>query len=126
MSGPPEAFCTCGPHREILKLLTPEQLDRYEAYRRSSLSKRNMKRVPALVRSSCTCGPPALQRLRSCLRRALSATRVRRAQLLQSVANQAPHPNSTIVMCGIAKMFVGELVEAGASPCPCPLCPADP
>jgi len=29
-------------------------------------------------------------------------------------------------MCGIAKMFVGELVEAGASPCPRPLSRADP
>ena len=26
--------------------MTPEQLDRYEAFRRSLLSKRNMKRVP--------------------------------------------------------------------------------
>jgi hypothetical protein len=34
---------TCG--REVLKLLTEEQLDRYEAFRRSSLSKANMKRV---------------------------------------------------------------------------------
>lgn len=38
----------------------------------------------------------------------------RALQLLHSVANQAPHPNSTIVMCGIAKIFVGQLVEAGA------------
>ena len=34
---------SCG--REVLKLLTEEQLDRYEAFRRSSLSKANMRRV---------------------------------------------------------------------------------
>jgi hypothetical protein len=52
-SGPPEASALAD-RREILKLLTPEQLDRYEAYRRSSLSKRNMKRVPAVARSGGT------------------------------------------------------------------------
>lgn len=31
--------------RSILKLLTEEQLNRYEAFRRSSLARRNMKRV---------------------------------------------------------------------------------
>lgn len=34
-------------------------------------------------------------------------------QLLHSVTGQAPHMNSTIVMCGIAKLLVGDLVETG-------------
>ena len=34
-------------------------------------------------------------------------------QLLHSVTGQAPHQNTTIVMCGIAKLFVGDVVETG-------------
>ncbi|EIE19612.1 TAFII28-domain-containing protein [Coccomyxa subellipsoidea C-169] len=62
-------------NQEVLKLLTPEQMDRYEAFRRSKLAKPSMRK------------------------------------LLHSVTGQAPHMNSTIVMCGIAKLFVGDLVE---------------
>ncbi|BDA40398.1 probable transcription initiation factor TFIID subunit 11 at C-terminar half [Coccomyxa sp. Obi] len=62
-------------NKEVMKLLTEEQLDRYEAFRRSKLSSANMRK------------------------------------LLHNVTGQAPHFNTTIVMCGIAKLFVGELVE---------------
>ncbi|KAK9823948.1 hypothetical protein WJX72_006600 [[Myrmecia] bisecta] len=64
-------------NQQILQMLTPEQIDRYEAYRRSSLNRRNMKR------------------------------------LIQSVTGQVANPNTIIVMCGVAKMFLGDLIEAG-------------
>ena len=35
--------------REILKTLSPEELERYEVFRRSSLSKANMKKVARLL-----------------------------------------------------------------------------
>ena len=38
-------------------------------------------------------------------------------QLLQSVTGQAPSADTTIVTCGVTKMFVGELIEAGARSC---------
>jgi hypothetical protein len=36
------------------------------------------------------------------------------AQLQQTAAGQQVHMNLVIAMCGIAKVFVGELVETGA------------
>ena len=35
--------------REILKTLSPAELERYEVFRRSSLSKANMKKVARLL-----------------------------------------------------------------------------
>lgn len=40
-----------------MKLLTEEQLDRYEAFRRSSLARRNMKRVRHLTRAAADVLP---------------------------------------------------------------------
>lgn len=37
-------------------------------------------------------------------------------QLQQTIVGQQVNLNMTIVMCGIAKIFVGELVETGARP----------
>lgn len=61
----------------ILSKFSPEQMRRYECYRRSGFQKANMRRV------------------------------------LQSVAGCTVSLPMTIVMSGIAKMFVGELVETG-------------
>lgn len=47
--------------REVIKLLTEEQLDRYEAFRRSKLSKPNMRKVQSgipmtiLIRTLSIC-----------------------------------------------------------------------
>ena len=38
-------------------------------------------------------------------------------QLQQTIAGQQVNLNMTIVMCGIAKVFVGELIEAGVVGC---------
>mmetsp|Transcript_21293 Transcript_21293/g.67383 ORF Transcript_21293/g.67383 Transcript_21293/m.67383 type:complete len:121 (+) Transcript_21293:196-558(+) len=60
-----------------LEKMHPDQMERYEAYRRSTFQKSNMKR------------------------------------LLSSIAGSGINvsPQLTIVMSGIAKMFVGDLVE---------------
>ncbi|KAK9839626.1 hypothetical protein WJX81_001557 [Elliptochloris bilobata] len=71
----PEPGADGGQNQQILDSLTPEELARYEAFRRSTLNKTAMKR------------------------------------LLHNVTNQAPNPETAIVMCGVAKIFVGELIE---------------
>ena len=93
--------------REVLKLLTEEQLDRYEAFRRSSLSKANMRRVGmGLLHAQSSLGFPRVLVLgKEGFAGAL--------QLLHSITAQAPNPNTTIVMCGITKIFVGDLIETG-------------
>eukprot|EP00884_Botryococcus_braunii_P013707 jgi/Botrbrau1/22337/Bobra.0002s0016.2 len=35
------------------------------------------------------------------------------AKLMQNTTHQPPNPNSVIVVCGVAKMFVGDLIETG-------------
>jgi hTAFII28-like protein conserved region len=40
-------------------------------------------------------------------------------QLQQTIVGQQVNLNMTIVMCGIAKVFVGELIEAGVAGCAC-------
>lgn len=100
--------------RSILKLLTEEQLNRYEAFRRSSLARRNMKRVSGSCKPAAQVwgaavvglhrhdGPYGAQMFSLCL-----------MQLQQTIVGQQVNLNMTIVMCGIAKVFVGELIEAG-------------
>ncbi|GLJ50334.1 hypothetical protein SUGI_1072260 [Cryptomeria japonica] len=61
----------------IMKKFTPEQMERYESFRRSGFQKANMRR------------------------------------LLQNIAGCPVSMPMTIVMSGVAKMFVGELVETG-------------
>nr|PNR41670.1 hypothetical protein PHYPA_019075 [Physcomitrium patens] len=63
--------------RAVLATFTPEQMSRYECYRRSGFQRANMRR------------------------------------LLQSVSGGPVSVPMTIVISGIAKMFVGELVEMG-------------
>lgn len=63
--------------RAVLATFTPEQMSRYECYRRSGFQRANMRR------------------------------------LLQSVSGAPVSVPMTIVISGIAKMFVGELVEIG-------------
>ena len=36
-------------------------------------------------------------------------------QLLQSLSHQPSNANVVMILCGVAKVFVGELVETGAS-----------
>lgn len=64
--------------RELMERFTPEQMERYEAYRRSGFSKNNIKRILA--------------------------------QYGHSV-----NPKMTIVVAGVAKVFVGEVVEEALS-----------
>ena len=40
-------------------------------------------------------------------------------QLQQTIVGQQVNLNMTIVMCGIAKVFVGELIEAGVAATSC-------
>eukprot|EP00850_Spirogloea_muscicola_P008287 SM000044S15934 [mRNA] locus=s44:157888:158803:+ [translate_table: standard] len=61
----------------VLSKFTPEQMNRYECFRRSGFQRANMKR------------------------------------LVQAVAGTNVNLQVAIVMSGIAKMFVGELVETG-------------
>mmetsp|Transcript_20290 Transcript_20290/g.24250 ORF Transcript_20290/g.24250 Transcript_20290/m.24250 type:complete len:219 (-) Transcript_20290:415-1071(-) len=65
----------------ILEQLSPEQMDRYECYRRSLLARPSVKR------------------------------------LMQSMIGSSPSnpisPQMVIVMCGLAKLYVGDLVEGG-------------
>lgn len=61
----------------VLAQLTPDQMNRYESFRRAGFQKANMRRV------------------------------------LQSIAGCPISMPMTIVMSGVAKMFVGELVETG-------------
>ena len=62
---------------ESLRQLQGEQLDRFEAYRRSAIPRATMKK------------------------------------LLTAVTGQTPDVPTTIVACGVAKLLVGELVDAG-------------
>eukprot|EP00271_Cylindrocystis_brebissonii_P007074 TRINITY_DN20217_c0_g1_i1.p1 TRINITY_DN20217_c0_g1~~TRINITY_DN20217_c0_g1_i1.p1 ORF type:complete len:300 (+),score=72.49 TRINITY_DN20217_c0_g1_i1:464-1363(+) len=62
--------------RHVLKRFTPEQMDRYEAFRRSGFQRSNMRR------------------------------------LVQTVAGCQVTVHMAIVMSGITKIFVGELVDA--------------
>jgi hypothetical protein len=48
---PGRAFGVVRRRREILERLTPEQMNRYECFRRSALSRPNVKRVRASVPS---------------------------------------------------------------------------
>mmetsp|Transcript_7894 Transcript_7894/g.13653 ORF Transcript_7894/g.13653 Transcript_7894/m.13653 type:complete len:203 (-) Transcript_7894:401-1009(-) len=64
--------------KAILALLTPDQMDRYECYRRSALQRSSVKRLMQSLMSSGTVSLPM-----------------------------------TIVLAGITKLFVGELVEGG-------------
>lgn len=62
-------------HRNMLNNFTPAQLERYEAFRRSRLDKKNMKK------------------------------------LQQTIIGHQVNVNMVTVMCGIGKVFVGELIE---------------
>lgn len=96
--------------REVLKLLTEDQLDRYEAFRRSSLSKISMKKVCVAPCQSGQKAPPTAAVHTSSEWLIDSVV----AQLLHNATGHPPNPNTTIVMCGITKLFVGDLIETGA------------
>ncbi|OMP03478.1 TAFII28-like protein [Corchorus olitorius] len=78
----PSTDVTNPSHPAILSQFTEDQMSRYESFRRSALQKSNMRRF------------------------------CRGMQLLVSITgSQKVSLPMTIVVCGIAKMFVGELVE---------------
>lgn len=96
-----------------MDLMTEEQLERYEAFRRSSLGPRNVKRVHDLIhfdhpRLSLHASEPCN----------IAAT-MTRLQVLQTIAGQNVAPPILLVMRGMAKVYVGELVEAGGRTCFC-------
>jgi transcription initiation factor TFIID subunit 11 len=75
----------------VLSQLTPEQLVRYEHFRRSHFSRAAVKRVMRFARFDCS----------DCL------------QLMTDVSNERISEQMVIVMSGMTKMFVGEMVESG-------------
>jgi transcription initiation factor TFIID subunit 11 len=84
--------------RMLLSQFTPEQSNRFEYYRRSSFQRGNIKKVK-----------------QSILR--IFRTQCIPLQLMQNVAGVPPiNQKMAIVMSGITKVFVGELVETGLVP----------
>ena len=79
-----------------MELMTEEQLDRYEAFRRSAIDKLKIKRV-------CTCLLISWHAL-------LDNWFV---QVLQTITGHNVSVPMVTVVRGMAKVFVGELVEAG-------------
>jgi len=75
---------------KIIERMTPEQLQRYEFFRRAALPKAHVKKV-----HDCNC----------------SFTNT--IQIMQSITGSTPSPILTIVMAGICKVYVGEIVECG-------------
>ncbi|CAI5508022.1 unnamed protein product [Closterium sp. Naga37s-1] len=71
----PSSHVPAMPRRELLDRFTPEQMNRYEAYRRSGFKQASMRR------------------------------------LVHGVAGATVSPQLGIVMSGVAKLMVGELVE---------------
>ena len=86
------------PLRVIMELMTEEQLERYEAFRRAAIDKAKVKRVcVAIFAAQAKQTPPHMQL----------------AQVLNTVAGHTVSEKMVLVMRGMAKVFVGELVEAG-------------
>ena len=69
---------------------TPDQSSRYEYFRRSSFQKSNIKKVALLL---LYYSP--------------------KVKIMQTVSEQTINQKMTIVMSGISKVFVGEVVEVG-------------
>lgn len=74
---------------------SPEQYDRYEAYRRNALPKQGVRRVCNI------CGQMFLMLLTS-------------HQVVQQALNQQISTPVAQVVAGFAKVFVGEIVEKGS------------
>ena len=96
-----------------MDLMTEEQLERYEAFRRSSLGPRNVKRVNDLIQFQLPYTCQHLHASEACI---LAAT-MTWLQVLQTIAGQNVAPPILLVMRGMAKVYVGELVEAGGRTC---------
>ena len=85
--------------RVLLDHFTPEQYARFEAYSRSALNKNSVRKVMPL---------PQL----------ISVTHVNfelNTQVVQNLTGQQVSPNVAQVVAGIAKIFVGEIIEKGSS-----------
>lgn len=82
-----------------MELMTEEQLDRYEAFRRSAIDKLKIKRVctSSQVKTDSEKAPSAIWLM----------------QVLQTISGHNVSAPMVTVVRGMAKVFVGELVEAG-------------
>ena len=89
--------------------MTEAQLDRYEAFRRSSLARPKMKMVSHVCDEELfwDSGTPVYfaKLAPSCL------------QLLQTLVGGRVPDKAIIALCGIGKMFVGDVVEMGKCWC---------
>lgn len=89
--------------RVLLEHFDSTQMDRYEAYRRSGLTKGNVRKVRLALRRRLNCpvfrlaNPP----------RSIS-------QLVNQLLGQSASPAVITVVRGFSKVFVGEIVEKGA------------
>lgn len=77
----------------LLQHFSPEQLQRYEVYRRAALNKNTIRKV----RNSLQWG----------------YTLIVHAQLCNQTLNQSVSQNVSIIVSGFSKVFVGEIVEKG-------------
>ena len=93
--------------REKMQVLvsnfTEEQLDRYEMYRRSAFPKAAIKRVCFLFMISHSF----------LLHSTIQCVSLFLIQLMQTITGCSISQNVVIAMAGIAKVFVGEVVEEG-------------
>lgn len=84
--------------RVLMEHFDPVQMDRYEAFRRSGLTKSAVRKVRRAIPS---LGVPA--------------DLVLIDQLVNQVLQQSVSPTILTVVRGFAKVFVGEIIEKGAS-----------
>jgi transcription initiation factor TFIID subunit 11 len=76
--------------RALLEQFTSDQTSRYEFYRRSSLQRATIKKVRLIIFSI-----------------------VINVQVMHTVSGSTINQKMAIVMGGIAKIFVGEIIETG-------------
>lgn len=109
---PGRAFGFVRRRREILERLTPEQMNRYECFRRSALSRPNVKRVRASVHVEARVHQQTIDSHPRASRLTIPCPAP--AQIMQGMVNTTVTQPMAIVMAGIAKLYVGDLVEGGA------------
>ena len=89
----------------LVSSFTEDQLNRYEMYRRSAFPKASVKKVRLTSLPLLAVGFKKLNFNNSVY-----------FQLMQSITGgSSVPPNVVIAMAGIAKVFVGEIVEEGSN-----------
>lgn len=91
--------------RVLVSNFTEDQLDRYEMYRRSAFPKAAIKRVLFLI---IICKRNSHSIIKEILYQNMF-------QIMQTITGCSVSQNVVIAMSGIAKVFVGEIVEEGRS-----------